>query len=116
MVRITSKQPPHRQDDGTTGPPEHWATGRLDHGSTGPRTGRAQLSQALSQGSHRSPGGSTTDAAALAAKLRCKIKGEVRFSNGDRALYATDGSNYRQVPIGVVLPCGTEDILETFAL
>src|SRR5438093_10109299 len=99
-MRNVSKQPPHRQD----------------HGTTGPRTGRAQPSQALSQGSHQSRGRPTTDAAALAAKLRRKIKGEVRFSHGDRALYATDGSNYRQVPIGVVLPSDTEDILETFAL
>ena len=32
------------------------------------------------------------------------IHGEVRFDAGSRALYATDGSNYRQVPIGVVVP------------
>ena len=41
---------------------------------------------------------------ALAAELRKAIKGEVRFDAGSRALYATDGSNYRQVPIGVVIP------------
>ena len=28
----------------------------------------------------------------------------MRFGAGTRALYATDGSNYRQVPIGVVIP------------
>jgi len=43
-------------------------------------------------------------AAALAAELAASIAGEVRFDAGSRALYATDGSNYRQVPIGVVLP------------
>ena len=32
------------------------------------------------------------------------IEGEVRFDPGSRALYATDGSNYRQPPIGVVIP------------
>ncbi len=32
------------------------------------------------------------------------MSGEVRFDAGSRALYATDGSNYRQVPIGVVIP------------
>ena len=34
----------------------------------------------------------------LAAELRRQIKGEVRFDHGSRALYATDGSNYRQTP------------------
>ena len=44
------------------------------------------------------------DASALEAELREAIRGEVRFDAGSRALYATDGSNYRQVPIGVVIP------------
>ena len=44
------------------------------------------------------------DASGLAAELRNAIRGEVRFDAGSRALYATDGSNYRQVPIGVVIP------------
>src|SRR4051812_20770515 len=56
------------------------------------------------------------DAGALARKLKRKLKGEVRFTDGDRALYATDGSNYRQVPIGVVVPRDEEDVLETVAL
>jgi hypothetical protein len=67
------------------------------------------------------PGGtaansSEVDAAALARQLRRKIKGEVRFTDGDRALYATDGSNYRQVPIGVIVPRDAEDVINTFAL
>ncbi len=49
----------------------------------------------------------------LADELRAKIRGEVRFDDGSRALYATDGSNYRQVPIGVVIPRDSEDITET---
>src|SRR5438270_4220722 len=56
------------------------------------------------------------DSAALAAALRREIKGEVRFDNGSRALYATDASNYRQVPIGVVLPRSIDDVLATVAL
>lgn len=44
------------------------------------------------------------DADALARDLAAHVDGEVRFSDGDRALYATDSSNYRQVPIGVVVP------------
>src|SRR2546425_2265959 len=55
------------------------------------------------------------DAEALADELRTRIRGEVRFDAGTRALYTTDGSNYRQVPIGVVLPTGVEDVIETVA-
>src|ERR671925_594203 len=55
------------------------------------------------------------DAVALERSLRQVIKGEVRFDAGSRALYATDGSNYRQVPIGVVLPRSEEDVIETIA-
>ena len=43
--------------------------------------------------------------------LRRELRGEVRFSEGDRALWATDASNYRQIPIGVVLPRDAEDIV-----
>jgi len=58
---------------------------------------------------------SLRDAAALAEALRSRLRGEVRFDNGSRALYATDGSNYRQVPIGVVLPCDADDLLAAIA-
>jgi FAD/FMN-containing dehydrogenase/Fe-S oxidoreductase len=51
------------------------------------------------------------DAGALAADLRKTIEGEVRFDDGSRALYATDASNYRQVPIGVVIPRSVEDVV-----
>ena len=57
-----------------------------------------------------------TEAAALAAALRERIAGEVRFDTGSRALYATDASNYRQVPIGVVIPKSVEDVIATVAL
>jgi FAD/FMN-containing dehydrogenase len=49
----------------------------------------------------------------LAHDLSANISGEVRFDAGSRALYATDGSNYRQPPIGVVLPRSVDDIVET---
>ncbi|MCB5177327.1 FAD-binding and (Fe-S)-binding domain-containing protein [Microvirga lenta] len=52
------------------------------------------------------------DPDALVHELKAAIQGEVRFSNGDRALYATDASNYRQVPIGVVVPKTTEDVVK----
>src|SRR5438552_13375617 len=59
---------------------------------------------------------SDRQAAALARALSRAIAGEVRFSPGDRALYSTDGSNYRQVPIGIVVPKSVEDVVATMAL
>src|SRR5690348_5035818 len=58
---------------------------------------------------------SDVDAVGLASDLRRRIRGEVRFDTGSRALYATDGSNYRQVPIGVVIPKDAEDVQEAVA-
>jgi FAD/FMN-containing dehydrogenase/Fe-S oxidoreductase len=55
------------------------------------------------------------DAKALEAGLRRSVRGEVRFDSGSRALYATDGSNYRQVPIGVVIPRDLDDVVHTVA-
>jgi FAD/FMN-containing dehydrogenase/Fe-S oxidoreductase len=49
----------------------------------------------------------------LAAVLRSRIRGEVRFDDGDRALYSTDASNYRQIPIGVVVPRDADDVVAT---
>lgn len=56
------------------------------------------------------------DADALASELRRAIKGEVRFDAGSRALYATDASNYRQVPIGVVIPRTIDDVAATVSV
>lgn len=55
------------------------------------------------------------DAVALENALRQTVTGEVRFAAGSKALYATDGSNYRQVPIGVVIPKTKQDVVETVA-
>src|SRR5438874_44864 len=57
----------------------------------------------------------TIDAAALENELRRTVKGEVRFDAGSKAMYAVDGSNYRQVPIGVVVPKSREDVIQTVA-
>jgi FAD/FMN-containing dehydrogenase/Fe-S oxidoreductase len=51
------------------------------------------------------------DAARLAIDLLNTVRGEVRFDAGSRSLYATDASNYRQVPIGVVVPRDPEDVV-----
>jgi FAD/FMN-containing dehydrogenase/Fe-S oxidoreductase len=56
------------------------------------------------------------DADGLASALTRAVRGEVRFDNGSRALYATDGSNYRQVPIGIVIPRDVEDVVATVSL
>ncbi len=56
------------------------------------------------------------DAAALASALKRSVRGEVRFDDSARAMYATDASNYRQVPIGVVLPKDADDVIATVAL
>src|SRR5437588_6377321 len=57
----------------------------------------AALAKQPNSGHRRASG--DVDADALALELRRRIRGEVRFDDGSRALYATDASNYRQVPI-----------------
>ncbi|WP_142848432.1 FAD-binding and (Fe-S)-binding domain-containing protein [Telmatospirillum sp. J64-1] len=52
----------------------------------------------------------------LARDLARRVSGEVRFDTGARALYATDSSNYRQIPIGVVLPRTERDLIEAIAV
>jgi FAD/FMN-containing dehydrogenase/Fe-S oxidoreductase len=68
----------------------------------------------------QAPKSARVDALGLAEALRAQIRGgahgDVRFDSGSRALYATDGSNYRHVPIGVVLPHDADDVLATVAL
>jgi FAD/FMN-containing dehydrogenase/Fe-S oxidoreductase len=59
--------------------------------------------------------GSGVDAAELEAELRKNVEGEVRFDAGSKAMYAVDASNYRQVPIGVVVPRSKEDVVQTVA-
>lgn len=63
-----------------------------------------------------SPYAEGVDVPAMEAELQQMIKGEVRFDEGSRALYSTDGSNYRQIPLGVVIPKSEEDILNTIAI
>ena len=51
----------------------------------------------------------------LQSALAAALAGEVRFDAGARAAYACDASNYRQVPIGVVLPRSAEDVAAALA-
>ena len=55
------------------------------------------------------------DVRGLEQALRTRVRGEVRFSPGDRALYSTDASNYRQIPVGVVLPRDADDVVNAVA-
>ncbi|MGN6752547.1 MAG: FAD-binding and (Fe-S)-binding domain-containing protein [Intrasporangium sp.] len=57
------------------------------------------------RGSVEQVGGATSE---LEADLRAAVEGEVRFDAGSRSAYATDSSNFRQVPIGVVVPRSIE--------
>ncbi len=61
--------------------------------------------------SHAKPVDVFAPAADLEKELKREIKGEVRFDRGSRALYATDGSNYRQIPIGLVVPRDDADVI-----
>ena len=51
----------------------------------------------------------------LESRLKATIGGEVLFDRGSRALYATDASNYRQLPIGVILPRDAADVEKALA-
>ena len=58
----------------------------------------------------------TIDVPSLEHDLGEAIEGEVRFTAGDRALYSATGANYRQLPIGVVIPRSSEDVVEAVRL
>jgi FAD/FMN-containing dehydrogenase/Fe-S oxidoreductase len=65
---------------------------------------------------HAGPGGTNNDMATvdvghLKRRLEKTVRGEVRFDAGSRALYANDSSNFRQVPLGVVVPKSVEDVV-----
>lgn len=47
----------------------------------------------------------------LKAELEASLGNAVRFDAAHQAIYASDASNYRQVPIGVVVPRSLDDLL-----
>ncbi len=63
---------------------------------------------------HEAMNAKELDVRGLTDALRRAVRGEVRFDDGSRALYATDASNYRQVPIGVVIPRDADDVVAAF--
>ncbi len=64
---------------------------------------------------HKHPHESFSAARELEARLKATVKGEVRFDDASRAMYSTDSSNYRQVPIGLVIPKDSADVIATVA-
>jgi FAD/FMN-containing dehydrogenase/Fe-S oxidoreductase len=56
------------------------------------------------------------DPAALEADLAARVDGEVRFDAGSRGAYSTDASNFRQIPIGVVVPRTVEAAVAAVAV
>jgi FAD/FMN-containing dehydrogenase/Fe-S oxidoreductase len=64
----------------------------------------------------RRPSAPPLDPAGLRDALRERVDGEVRFDAGSRAAYSTDASNFRQTPIGVVVPRTPEAAAEAVAV
>ena len=56
------------------------------------------------------------DVASLQRSLEHSVRGEVFFDRGNRSAYSHDSSNYRQTPIGVVLPRDAQDIVTAMAV
>ncbi len=56
------------------------------------------------------------DVAALGRALAAEVGGDVGFDAANRALYAQDASNYRRIPLGVVKPRTTDDLVHTVAV
>ncbi|MGW0491393.1 FAD-binding and (Fe-S)-binding domain-containing protein [Streptomyces olivaceus] len=56
------------------------------------------------------------DTDSLCDALRERVDGEVRFDAGSRAAYSTDASNFRQTPLGVVVPRTPEAGVEAVAV
>ncbi|MGI8466825.1 MAG: FAD-binding and (Fe-S)-binding domain-containing protein [Pyrinomonadaceae bacterium] len=56
------------------------------------------------------------DVANLKKELQINVKGEVRFSDADKGMYASDASNYRMIPLGVILPESAEDVETAIAI
>src|SRR5690349_23332596 len=57
----------------------------------------------------------TIDRGALQQELHAAVRGEIRFGGADRGMYASDASNYRMVPLGVILPTDADDVVAAVA-
>jgi FAD/FMN-containing dehydrogenase len=70
----------------------------------------------LPASSHAVKVDSFPQAADLERELQAVIKGEVRFDRGSRGAYSMDASNYRQIPIGLVVPQDEADVVAAVAV
>ncbi|MFL6240249.1 MAG: FAD-binding and (Fe-S)-binding domain-containing protein [Actinomycetes bacterium] len=64
---------------------------------------------------HAHPTAESVDVKALEQALRSKVRGEVRFDAGARAVWSTDASNFRLPPLGVVQPVDVDDVIAAVA-
>jgi FAD/FMN-containing dehydrogenase/Fe-S oxidoreductase len=64
----------------------------------------------------RHPDDVELDARALQRELSERVECEVRFDAGTRGAYSTDASNFRQIPIGVVVPRSVAAAVEAIAV
>lgn len=72
----------------------------------------AEQSELVSLRTHRLvPDAAQTES--LVQQLERTVRGEVRFDRASRGLYARDASNFRMVPIGVVIPKDEQDVVAT---
>ena len=80
--------------------------------------GKSQIenSEIIIETTFETPDSLNVNVPALKQELENIIAGEVRFDDGTKALYSTDASNYRQIPIGVVLPKSEDDIINTLSV
>ena len=76
------------------------------------------MKRTIVNGGHdlRTPAGTEDiDVKALERDLQRAVRGEVRFDAAYRAIYSHDSSNYRQQPIGVVVPADQDDVVAAIA-
>src|SRR5207244_10752438 len=69
----------------------------------------------LPASSHGVPFDTFGPVVALERELRRVVRGEVRFDRASRAAYSMDASNYRQIPIGLVVPRDEADVIAAVA-
>ena len=81
-----------------------------------PKHKTSKVSEDRHKTTFTTPESANVDAKGLEVALRQNVIGEVRFDNESKGLYSTDASNYRQIPIGVVLPKTEQDIINTVTI
>src|SRR4051812_5621630 len=99
------------------GPASAWSSSAQSSSGTRPERSPMTAIAKVPGHVHEGPGGTqndqeTVDVGHLKRRLEKAVRGEVRFDAGTRAVYANDSSNFRQVPLGVVVPTTVEDIVE----